>query len=142
MQYLQSLSLLEERIQAAVELVTYLKSEKKKYEGRHSVASRRHHRGVVFSPLGPEFIDRACVHLAHELCHTLGATDKYAGEESLFPDGFADPDREPLYPQEEAEVMALGIPISRGRERGAEDLGDCRMGRKTAEEIGWRAAPR
>jgi chromosome segregation ATPase len=32
MQYLQSLSLLEERIQAAVELITYLKGEKKKLE--------------------------------------------------------------------------------------------------------------
>jgi len=32
MQYLQSLSLLEERIQAAVELITYLKTEKKKLE--------------------------------------------------------------------------------------------------------------
>jgi FtsZ-binding cell division protein ZapB len=32
MQHLQSLSLLEERIQAAVELITYLKSEKKKLE--------------------------------------------------------------------------------------------------------------
>lgn len=32
MQHLQSLSLLEERIQRAVELITYLKSEKKKLE--------------------------------------------------------------------------------------------------------------
>jgi FtsZ-binding cell division protein ZapB len=32
MQHLQSLSLLEERIQAAVELITYLKNEKKKLE--------------------------------------------------------------------------------------------------------------
>lgn len=35
MQYLQSLSLLEERIQAAVELITYLKSEKKKLEAEN-----------------------------------------------------------------------------------------------------------
>ncbi len=32
MQHLQSLNLLEERIQAAVELITYLKSEKRKLE--------------------------------------------------------------------------------------------------------------
>jgi SMC interacting uncharacterized protein involved in chromosome segregation len=32
MQYLQSLSLLEERIQAAVELITFLKDEKRKLE--------------------------------------------------------------------------------------------------------------
>src|SRR5262245_1016410 len=35
MQYLQSLSLLEERIQAAVELITYLKAEKKKIEAEN-----------------------------------------------------------------------------------------------------------
>jgi len=112
--------------------------EKKRYQGHHSVASRRHHRGVVFSPLGAEFVDRACALLAHELCHTLGATDKYQGEESVFPEGFADPDQEPRYPQEEAEIMALGIPLAPGRERAVEELGECRMGRKTAEEIGWR----
>jgi FtsZ-binding cell division protein ZapB len=36
MQHLQSLNLLEERIQAAVELITYLKSEKKKLEADNS----------------------------------------------------------------------------------------------------------
>jgi FtsZ-binding cell division protein ZapB len=36
MQHLQSLNLLEERIQAAVELITYLKSEKKKLESENS----------------------------------------------------------------------------------------------------------
>jgi len=36
MQHLQSLSLLEERIQAAVELITYLKAEKKKLEAENS----------------------------------------------------------------------------------------------------------
>jgi len=36
MQHLQSLNLLEERIQAAVELITYLKSEKKKLETESS----------------------------------------------------------------------------------------------------------
>ena len=36
MQHLQSLNLLEERIQAAVELITYLKVEKKKLEAENS----------------------------------------------------------------------------------------------------------
>jgi chromosome segregation ATPase len=36
MQYLQSLSLLEERIQAAVELITDLKSERKKLEAENA----------------------------------------------------------------------------------------------------------
>lgn len=123
---------------AVVFVYFYDESESEKYAGQHSVASRRHRRGVVFSPLGLEYIDHCCVYLAHELCHTLGATDKYDGETSIFPHGFAEPDLDPRYPQEYAEIMAMGIPRAPGRERGVEDLGECVMGRKTAEEIGWR----
>jgi len=46
--------------------------------------------------------------VAHELLHTLGATDKYdpATDAPLFPDGFGDPQQEPRYPQARAEIMA------------------------------------
>ncbi len=46
--------------------------------------------------------------IAHELLHTLGATDKYDPNTGapLFPIGFGDPERKPLYPQEDAEIMA------------------------------------
>ena len=115
--------------------------ETKKYVGQHSVATRRTRRGVVFSPLGPRHIDRCCALVGHELCHTLGATDKYEGERSVFPDGFAEPNRIPLYPQDQAEIMALGIPINKGSERRVEGLTDCVIGRKTREEIGWKGLP-
>jgi hypothetical protein len=51
--------------------------------------------------------------IAHELLHTLGATDKYdlSSNQPLHPDGFAEPDRQPLYPQSFAELMAGRIPI-------------------------------
>jgi hypothetical protein len=111
--------------------------ELKKYSGQDSVATRRKKRGVVFSPLGPGHMTRCCALVAHELCHTLGATDKYQGERSVFPDGFAEPDRQPLYPQELAEIMALGIPEAQGVERRVEELTQCRIGKKTSEEIGW-----
>ncbi len=123
---------------AVVFVYFYDEDEKDKYRHHHSVASRRERRGVVFTELSHARIDRACAILAHEVCHTLGATDKYEGQRSLFPHGFADPDREPPYPQDQAEIMALGIPIEPGRERVIEDLGDCVIGRRTAEEIGWR----
>jgi len=45
--------------------------------------------------------------IAHEFLHTLGASDKYdpaTGQPSL-PDGLAEPDRTPLYPQRYAEIM-------------------------------------
>src|SRR6202165_2947894 len=46
--------------------------------------------------------------IAHELMHTLGATDKYdpGSGAPLYPIGFAEPDRQPLYPQVRAEIMA------------------------------------
>jgi hypothetical protein len=49
--------------------------------------------------------------IAHELLHTLGATDKYdlASNQPMHPDGFAEPDREPLYPQSLAELMAAAF---------------------------------
>ena len=52
--------------------------------------------------------------IAHELLHTLGATDKYdlRTNQPLHPDGFAEPDREPLYPQSFAELMGGRIPVS------------------------------
>jgi hypothetical protein len=45
--------------------------------------------------------------IAHEFLHTLGATDKYdpGTGRPTAPDGLAEPDRSPLYPQRYAEVM-------------------------------------
>ncbi|MGR9013373.1 MAG: hypothetical protein ACU83U_06995, partial [Gammaproteobacteria bacterium] len=38
--------------------------------------------------------------IAHEFLHTVGATDKYAADNSaLFPVGYAEPEQSPLYPQ-------------------------------------------
>ena len=50
--------------------------------------------------------------IAHEVLHTLGATDKYdlATNQPRTPDGFAQPDRQPLYPQISAELMGGRIP--------------------------------
>jgi hypothetical protein len=107
------------------------------YKTQHSMASRRNGVGVVFAPLGREHLPRSAALLAHELLHTFGASDKYDGARSLYPDGYAEPDREPRYPQDHAEVMALGIPIAPGRERRVNALSDCVVGRKTAQEIGW-----
>ncbi len=52
--------------------------------------------------------------IAHEFLHTLGATDKYdpASGIPVFPHGYADPDRQPLYPQQRAEIMGGRIAVS------------------------------
>lgn len=76
---------------------------------------------------------------AHELLHTLGATDKYDLRTNLprYPDGYAEPDRRPLYPQSLAELMAGRIPISRSRSEMPEFLDEVIVGSATAAEIGW-----
>lgn len=81
--------------------------------------------------------------IAHELLHTVGATDKYGPTgEPLFPDGYASPEQRPLYPQTRAEIMAARIPLSAERSRMAESLKRCIIGQKTAMEINWlRAEP-
>lgn len=77
--------------------------------------------------------------IAHELLHTLGATDKYgfADNQPEYPDGYAQPDREPLYPQSFAELMAGRIPISTDQAEIPESLQQVLIGPATATEIGW-----
>ena len=78
--------------------------------------------------------------IAHELLHTLGATDKYdlASNQPLLPDGYAEPDRQPLYPQSFAELMAGRIPVSSTEAETPQSLQQVIVGAKTASEIGWR----
>jgi hypothetical protein len=77
--------------------------------------------------------------LAHELLHTLGATDKYSRASNLpqFPDGFADPSLTPRLPQKKAELMAGRIPLDERRAVTPESLHSVVVGRLTAQEIGW-----
>jgi len=78
--------------------------------------------------------------IAHELLHTLGATDKYdpATSQPRYPDGFAEPDRSPRYPQAFAELMGGRIPEAAGESRTPESLDRVLIGPLTAAEIGWR----
>lgn len=107
------------------------------FQGQRPVAARRTRRGVVYCPLDPGRLPRSTALMAHEICHTLGATDKYEGDRSIFPDGYADPLATPLYPQERAEIMALGIPLAPDKEDPVNGLIDCVVGEKTAREMGW-----
>jgi hypothetical protein len=77
--------------------------------------------------------------IAHEMLHTLGATDKYAPGSNLprFPDGYADPDRTPLYPQTRAEIMGGRIPVSETEADIPASLKKTVVGPATAAEIRW-----
>ncbi|MDB4933240.1 MAG: hypothetical protein JWP87_212 [Labilithrix sp.] len=76
--------------------------------------------------------------VAHELMHTLGATDKYdASGRSLVPLGLAEPDRMPVYPQRYAEIMSRNRPVSATEEKVPEGFDQIAVGPATAREIGW-----
>ena len=77
--------------------------------------------------------------IAHELLHTLGATDKYApdGNRPLFPAGYADPEAIPRLPQRRAEIMAGRIPISEADAEMPASMRQVVVGAETAREINW-----
>lgn len=77
--------------------------------------------------------------IAHELLHTVGATDKYDPATSLpsYPDGYAEPERSPRYPQTRAELMAGRVPISAASAEIPTGLDKTAIGAVTAREIGW-----
>jgi hypothetical protein len=105
----------------------------------HSLGLEKGHIGVAHLLAGRDEAAANAVVIAHELLHTAGATDKY-DERGLpvHPDGYADPGRDPRWPQLRAEIMGGRIPISASDARPAETLEACVVGERTAREIGWR----
>jgi len=94
--------------------------------------------GVVEVELDRTMVDFALFVTTHELLHLLGAKDKYdASGRSLVPEGLAEPERRPLYPQRYAEVMARNVALGPTDERPPNSLSDLRIGVATAREIGW-----
>lgn len=77
--------------------------------------------------------------LLHEILHTVGARDKYDPGTGLplYPTGYAEPARNPRYPQQAAEIMAGRIPVAPGQARQAASLDRIVVGPETAREIGW-----
>ena len=80
--------------------------------------------------------------IAHELLHTLGASDKYdpATNLPLHPAGYAEPQRKPLLPQSHAEIMAGRTPVSASEAVMPASVFDTVIGTATAGEIGLSAS--
>jgi hypothetical protein len=95
--------------------------------------------GVVHTFALPSMAGSNSIVIAHELLHTLGATDKYdpGSGAPLFPAGFAEPDRKPLYPQEKAEIMAGRRALSAQDAQMPAGLSAVVVGPATAAEIRW-----
>lgn len=108
-------------------------------------ASRALEKGmIVVSNL---FADRAAgptndVVIAHELLHTVGASDKYDPVTTLpeYPAGYAAPDARPRLPQHSAELMGGRVPVASDAARMPAGLDEVVIGPVTAAEIGWTRA--
>lgn len=111
-------------------------SERTLAEGRSEQGGRI---GIVEVELDAEAAYLPLIVVAHELMHTLGATDKYdpATGRTQLPRGLAEPDRIPLYPQRFAEIMARNRPLSPTSEIIADGFDQVAVGPTTAREIGW-----
>jgi len=106
-----------------------------------SVGMRKGRYGVVNAYAEKAMNSRNLVVFTHELMHVMGASDKYirATGEPEFPHGFADPDQYPLFPQKRAEIMGGRTPLSSFVSEMPRSLAQCKIGKKTAEEIGFLA---
>ena len=105
----------------------------------HSVGMQKGLYGVVNVFADRSMIGSNDVITAHELLHTLGASDKYDPRNSqpLNPTGYADPTQQPLLPQTQAELMGGRIPLSSTESETPESLGQVIVGPLTAAEIRW-----
>lgn len=106
----------------------------------HSLGLQKGLLGVVHAFASRREAGGNRVVIAHELLHTLGATDKYdlTTNQPVFPIGYAEPERQPVLPQVTAEIMAGRIPITPTRAVQARNFNDVLIGEFTALEIHWR----
>lgn len=104
-----------------------------------SVGMRKGRYGIVKAYAKDSRAKTNLVVFTHEMLHVLGATDKYvlSTGDPIYPDGFADPDQSPLYPQRRAEIMGGAIALDAGLSVMPKSLDECKIGRLTAEEIGF-----
>ena len=105
----------------------------------HSTALNKGRIGRVNLFGGRASAKKNLVVTAHELLHTLTASDKYdlSTGQPIYPDGYADPEKHPRYPQYFAELMGGYVPINERKKKIPASLKQTLIGHKTAKEIGW-----
>ena len=104
-----------------------------------SVGIKKGSYGIVNAVASRQVAAHNRIVITHELLHILGASDKYdlGTGQPLAPDGLANPEQSPLYPQKRAEIMSGRIATSATRWRLPGSLKSCVVGAGTASEIGW-----
>lgn len=109
----------------------------------HSTGLSKGGIGVIHVFASPAQHASNQVVIAHELLHIFGASDKYdpATLQPRYPDGYAEPGRQPRLPQAYGEIMAGRLPVADGPPAMPERLGEMLIGPLTAREIGLAGAP-
>jgi hypothetical protein len=105
----------------------------------HSLGLQKGLVGVVQAFASERMAEQNNVIIAHELLHLFGAGDKYdlATNQPIHPAGYAEPDRQPLYPQQFAEIMGGRIPLAPSEAEIPRHLLGVVVGEQTAREIRW-----
>lgn len=109
----------------------------------HSLGMEKGMVGVVHAYAHREMEGKNNLVIAHEMLHTLGATDKYDRQtgEPIFPEGYAEPERTPRYPQRYTELMGGRTPVSETESIMPRSLKGAILGNMTLQEINWLASP-
>ena len=105
----------------------------------HSLGLQKGLIGVVNAFADKKMSKQNNIVIAHEILHTVGASDKYdpRTNQPLFPIGFAEPDKDPSFPQNKAEIMAGRIPVDINKAEPPRSLKKVLLGEATAIEIRW-----
>lgn len=105
----------------------------------HSTGLQKGMVSVVHAFASEKQAARNSVVIAHEMLHTLGATDKYdlSNGQPIYPEGYGDPQQQPRLPQRWAEIMGGRIAISNTEAEMPKSLKQALIGAMTAREIGW-----
>ncbi len=108
---------------------------------QHSTGLQKGMVSVVHAYAAEKMEARNSVVIAHEMLHTLGASDKYdlSSGMPIYPDGYGDAKQEPLLPQKQAEIMGGKVVITATEAVMPKNLKQALIGTATAREIGWLA---
>jgi len=106
----------------------------------HSIGLTKGLIGVVHAFSTRRYNQSNNIVIAHELLHTVGASDKYnlQTNQPIFPEGYANPNQTPLYPQHRAELMGGRIPTSNSKSDMPRSFNRTMIGASTAIEIRWQ----
>lgn len=96
------------------------------------------HAGVLYYPMFSESENEFQLRLTHEILHMLGAKDLYNNKGlPKYPEGYVEPLKDPLHPQQYGEIMSRTIPQNPSEYIPLSSLEDARVGAYTAYQIGW-----